>query len=575
MSHSPPSTGFTSLESRGTARITRRSTMDSARQWYYSRGRLGTFALAFAVLSGVVTHSYHLFDYPLYETDEGIYLERAWAIIREFRLSPQTYVYDHAPGGWLLIASWVFLLPGHFEAFGNPVNSARVLMVLLHAGSTFFLFEIARKLSRDSLLAPTIACFFFNFSWLAVYYQRMALLDNIMVFWVLLSVYLLLREDVRLFTGLWSGLALGIAMITKENSVFFAPGIFYLLSRRANNDTGDSSRDFTLFFWLFAAATPVAAYSLYATLNGELFPPDMSFSLSHTHISLLYEMWLQIHRNQATLFNRHSSTPFLYTAWLPKDPFLLAAGTVAMVICILTGWGQRKKDPALLVAGALAFGIAFYLARGSVILDFYVIPLIPMYALCIALVADRAFKSLPDTTSRFLAPIVCAAVAAFLLLPPGGYLIKHGSTGQLQAADPYHVPLTFMQNEQITWIRQHVPPNSRIISDDDIWVALHDARPSYPYDESHWNAATDPQVRLIYGGGNWQDIDYIVMSNQMKQAMILNNTGGQEGWILNALEYHSTPVWSITRGSVSLAIYKVQHLLGRPNDGQQDQRPND
>ena len=555
----PPSNmGFTSTEPRSTARITRRSSMESARQWYYSRGPLGTFALAFAIVSGVVTHSYHLFDYPLYETDEGIYLERAWAIIREGRLSPQTYVYDHAPGGWMLMAAWVFLLPGHFEAFGNPVNSARVLMVILHAGSTFFLFEIARKFSRGGLLAPTIACFFFNFSWLAVYYQRMALLDNIMVFWVLLSIYLLLRENVRLFTGLWSGLVFGISVVTKENAIFFAPTVFYLLSRRTKN-TGDSSREFTLFFWLFGAASPVLAYCLYATLNGELFPPAMSFSLKHTSISLLYEMWYQLHRNQATLFNRHSSTPFLYTAWLPKDPFLLAAGTVAMVICILAGWRQRKADPGLLVAGTLAFEIAFYLARGSVILDFYVIPLIPMYALCIALVADSAFKSLPERTSRVLAPAVCASVAAFLLLPPGGYLIKHGSTGQLQAADPYHVPQTFMQNAQISWIRQHVPSNARIISDDDIWVALHDVSPVYPYDESHWNAASDPQVRKIFGGGRWYDIDYIVLSNQMKSAMILNNTGNQEQWMLTALDYHSTEVWSITRGSVSLAIYKVNN----------------
>jgi len=553
MSHSP---GFTSLEPRSTARMTRGSTMDSARMWFYQRGKLGTYALIFAVVSGVVTHSYHLFDYPLYETDEGIYLERAWAIIREGRLSPQTYVYDHAPAGWMLIAAWVFLLPGHFEAFGNPVNSARVLMVILHAGSTFFLFEIARKFSRGGLLAPTIACFFFNFSWLAVYYQRMALLDNVMVFWVLLSIYLLLREEVRLFTGLWSGLTFGISVVTKENAIFFAPTIFYLLSRRTKND---ESREFTIFFWLFAASAPVLAYCLYATLNGELFPPDMSFNLSHSHVSLLYEAWYQLHRNQATLFNRHSSTPFLYTAWLPKDPFLLAAGTVAMVICILAGWRQRKADPGLLAAGTLAFEIAFYLARGSVILDFYIIPLIPMYALCIALVADRAFKSLPERTSRVLAPAVCAAVAAFLLLPPGGYLIKHGSTGQLQAADPYHVPQTFMQNEQIAWIRQHIPSNARIISDDDIWVALHDVRPVFPYDESHWNAASDPQVRKIFGGGRWYDIDYIVLSNQMKNAMILNNTGGQEQWMLNALDYHSTEVWSITRGSVSLAIYKVQN----------------
>jgi 4-amino-4-deoxy-L-arabinose transferase-like glycosyltransferase len=166
-----------------------------------SLSRLGMAALAFALLSGLVTHGYHLFDYPLYNTDEGIYVERTWAVIREDRLSPQTYYYDHAPGGWLLLAAWEFLVPSHFETFGNPVNSGRVLMLLIHLASVFLLFEVARKLSGGALLAPTIATFLFNFSPLAIYYQRMVLLDNMMVFWVLLSMYLLLRRHSRLFTG--------------------------------------------------------------------------------------------------------------------------------------------------------------------------------------------------------------------------------------------------------------------------------------------------------------------------------------------------------------------------------------
>ena len=41
-------------------------------------------------LSGLVTLGYHLFEYPLYSTDEGIYMERAWAVIRLGRLSPVT-----------------------------------------------------------------------------------------------------------------------------------------------------------------------------------------------------------------------------------------------------------------------------------------------------------------------------------------------------------------------------------------------------------------------------------------------------------------------------------------------------
>jgi hypothetical protein len=61
-----------------------------------------------------------------------------------------------------------------------------------------------------------------------------------------------------------------------------------------------------------------------------------------------------------------------------------------------------------------------------------------------------------------------------------------------------------------------------------------------------------------FGGGNWQDIDYIVMSNAMRQAMIINNAGGQENWILNALDNHSVEVWHARRGALQLEIYKIQ-----------------
>ena len=234
-----------------------------------------------------------------------------------------------------------------------------------------------------------IATFFFNFSPLAIYYEREVLLDNIMVFWVLLSIYLLLRRETRVFTGMWSGLAFGISVVSKENAIFFAPTIFYLLAHRTK---GDPDRRFAMMLWLVAASAPVAFYVLFATLKGELFPTGLDFNLNQPqteHVSLLYELWDQIHRNQGTLFSHGS---FLYTAWLPKDPFLLAGGTAAMLVCLYLGWRDKERNLGFLVAGTLALEIAFYLARGSVILDFYVIPLIPMYALCIALVADRVHK---------------------------------------------------------------------------------------------------------------------------------------------------------------------------------------
>jgi 4-amino-4-deoxy-L-arabinose transferase-like glycosyltransferase len=520
---------------------------ESVGKTHRTRTRAGTIALVVAVLSGLITHGFHLFRYPLYSTDEGIYLERAWSVITEGRLDPYTYIYDHAPGGWLLLAGWDFVLPHHFLTFGNPVNSGRVLMLLLHAGSTFLLFEIARKLSGGRLLAPCIATFLFNFSPLAIYYQRMVLLDNMMVFWVLLSMYLLLRRETRVFTAVWSGVAFGMAVLTKENAIFFAPTLFYLVGRRV----AGPGRQFARTFWLFAASGAVSFYFLFATLKSELLPSGNDFSLSHPsdrHSSLLYELWFQVHRNQGTLLSHDS---FLHTMWLPKDPFLLLGGLAAMVISLYLGFREPRRNVGFLIVGTLAFAIAFYLARGSVILDFYVIPMIPMLALCIGLVSDRVLK---HPLARVAAP---ALAAAALLLPVGGYAVTHGQKGQLQAADVYYLPLTYLQQEQIKWVQHNIPAGDKIITDDDIWVALHAGQPHYPYAVSHWNAVGDPNVRTKMFAQNWKDIDYIVMSNGMRQAMIGNNAGGRENWILDALKNHSSEVWHDGRGNVQLQIYRI------------------
>ena len=56
---------------------------------------------------------------------------------------------------------------------------------------------------------------------------------------------------------------------------------------------------------------------------------------------------------------------------------------------------------------------------------------------------------------------------------------------------------------------------------------------------------------------DWQNIDYIVMSNKMLQAMQLNNGDGSENYILEALQ-HSQRIWDLKRGDIELQIYQVQ-----------------
>jgi len=516
-----------------------------------------------SLLTGAISHGYHLFLYPLYITDEGIYMQQAWSVLREGRLSPYTYYYDHAPAGWLAIASWVALLPHQFEAFGDAINTGRVLMLLAHLASTYLLFQTTRRLS-GGLTAAVVACFLFNLSPLAVFYQRQVLLDNLMVFWVLLSLYLASSDDRRIITPLLSGLTLGIGVLTKENAIFFAPVIGYLLYSKVRPQ---SNYRFALGFWLFGTFSIISVYFLYATLKNELLPAHLNFNLNAPpaeHVSLLYTIWQQLHRSQGTFRDPHSLFwTFSLGAWLPKDTFLLAGGAVATLFNFLRGMRDRKDHRSELIATLLALSYAFYLVRGSVMLEFYIVPLVPFLAMNIGMLVSRLLHVLPETRRlALLSGIARTAMLgvffAVLILPKGGYVLVRDESGRVVPHDLYKLPLTALQEQQLAFIRQHIPPGAHVIIDDELWVQLHDVQPYYPLAYSHWKAASDPAVRDKLFGRDWRNIDYIVMSNKMLLVMQQTNTGGGENYILEAILKHAKPIWQLTSGNISLAIYQVQ-----------------
>src|SRR5258708_34212837 len=261
----------------------------------------GRVLLLVSLLMGAISHGYHLFLYPLYLTDECIYMQQAWSVLREGQLSPYTYYYDHAPAGWLLIAGWVALLPHQFETFGNAINTGRVLMLLVHVASTYLLFRCTRRLS-GSLIAAVVACFLFNLSPLAIYYRRQGLLDNLMAFSRLLSLYLATSDDRSILTPLFSGMVLGVSVLTKENAIFFMPVIGYLLYGKVRRQF---NYRFALTFWFFGVFSIVSLYFLYATLKNELLPSHLSFNLNQPpadHVALLYTIWQQLHRPQGGIW---------------------------------------------------------------------------------------------------------------------------------------------------------------------------------------------------------------------------------------------------------------------------------
>ncbi|WP_432837029.1 ArnT family glycosyltransferase [Dactylosporangium sp. CA-092794] len=503
--------------------------------------------LALCMLIGLVSHGWNMFRYPLYLTDEGIYMEQAWSVLREAKLSPYTYFYDHAPMGWLALSGWVAVLPGGFNAFGNAINTGRALMLIVHVASVLLMFETVRRFT-GSKPAAFLATFVYNLSPLGVYYQRQVLLDNLMMFWILLGLYLLARRDGRIVTAMGAGFCFGLSLVTKENALFILPGCAYLLHKTIKEQP---NRRFGVSFWWFSVLAPVVGYLLFAQIKNELFPESFNFSLATNtpgdHVSLLYTVWWQLHRNSNSS-NGLSFTYLLHASWLFKDRYLLIGGAAATVLALISGRRNKRLRTPMLACALMALGYAFYLSR-SALLDFYIAPMIPLFALNLGMF----FGWLTRRTAQAGAAVLVACILVPVLVMPGGFMVKYNTRGQLEFSDAYRLPLTQLQQQQVAWIKANIPTSARLIIDDDIWVALHDSNPPYRYAHPHYKATSDPDVRDKVFHSSWENVDYVVMSNKMRDAL----QRGGETWIIEAIDQHGQTVWQATRGDVSLSIVKI------------------
>jgi len=524
------SSGSDSNNSRGNASTERR-----ADRWQ----RVHHAALIGPLVVAFVSHAFNLFNYPLYLGDEGIYLEQAWAVLREARLSPYTYIYDHAPAGWLVIAAWTVLLPKQFFTFGMALNSGRVLMLITHVISVFLLYETTRRLV-GSRSAGLIAGVIFSLSPLALFYQRMLLLDNLMALWVLLALYLIVSNRDRVVTLMVSGLVFGVALLTKENAVFFSPVIGYLLYTSVR---GKPFYRFGLVGWAFCAFSVVSAYPMYAWLKSELLPTGSILGSSPSeHVSLIGTLVWQMSRSQGSIMDPNSLFwAFSIERWWPKDAALLVAGAGATAVNLGLGLADRSRRRGFLVASLMSLAYIIYLARGSVMLDFYVLPLLPFLAMNVGILFGKTLDALPWRILSVTILVLAIGIIAMVYI--------QGSQ------DHYTLNLVQVQAQQLQYIRQNVPAKAVMVIDDDLWVDLHESNggePVFPNANSHWKVAQDPAIRDKLLHNDWRRIDYVVMSNKMYEVLKQND----ETLVLEAYQ-HSRPLARFEKGDVEVEVRQV------------------
>lgn len=495
-----------------------------------------------------VAHAVNMFRAPMYDDDEGLYMQQAWSVAEHGKLSPYQYFYDHPPIGWFTIAAWS-KLTGGFLAFGESVNSGRALMLVAHVASAALLYGVARR-AGGTALAATIAVAVFALSPFQLLFGREVLLDNLAVFWLLLSLYLLMPRRLTMAGAALSGAAMGIALLNKEIIGVMLPGALLLLWSRF--DASDRARGIAI--WLGAALGLAALYPLHALLIGEFFPAGSFLDFKGgEHASLLGGIKYHVNRSHDHGILQ-SGSEFWHAAhiWWRVDPALTVASAAAAPVAILLA--KRSRDA--LGLGVMLGAFVLFLARGGAVFDFWLLPAVPLIALVLGLSADALIDS------RWRAAAMRAGPWLGRLVAPGALaliaLIAVVGIARITAyADSFDRAFaqnqTVAQTQALDWLERNVDHNAIIATDNYAWVDLRD----YPNAHSFWRIDTESEIHddLLHGDGH--NIDYVVVTPVVTAA--LNDGNGSLTLVANAVA-DSDVVAHFEHDGERVDILRVRHL---------------
>jgi hypothetical protein len=282
-------------------------------------------------------------------------------------------------------------------------------------------------------------------------------------------------------------------------------------------------------------------YPLYATLKGELLPGP-------GHVSLVGYTIVQLVTREATgsLFDAHSQTHAIVTAWLRLDPWLVGAALVLSPIAV-----ARRSTRA--VSLAFLIQVAMVLRPGY-LPNMYVISLLPFAALIVAGGTEALWRSSRVSVSAVSAwssraAISALAVAVALVVAPRWAHGDHVATT---------VRLDGPQRAAERWLVENVSHDKRLIVGDEFWIYLvehgFDHRPMRGGFFSrtvvvYWPLDYDPAVKRRFPNG-WRDFDYVVSTQGVRSTTTLTPMTAQ------ALD-HSREVVQFGRGEGRIEIRAI------------------
>lgn len=495
-----------------------------------------------------LARGFNMFHYPAYFDDEGTYVAQAWAVMIKGQLSHYTYWYDHPPLGWIQIGIWS-MLTGGFETFGTAVNSGRFFIFILALGTCGLLYRILRSLNCSWIIAG-FGTLLFGLSPFGIQFGRMVFLDNIMSFWLLFSLYFILKNEKRLIHIIVSAICFGIAFLSKEVATIFLPPMLLLIYFEFH----PIHRSFAIVKWVSISMLIMFTWVVFAELHGELFPMGSFFDTGGKHVSLISTIQYQLSRKgNGTLFTPGSDMHNLLTSWTSLqlgDVLLIGGGLLASFVNLFIG--IKKKYHLVFALFTVCF--FFFFGRGGQVYTFYILPLLPLLAINISLLLSFLAKNIniifrfikiPTHTIAFESLFAITLLVCFFFLH-NKRLVSLGTTDQ-----------TTPQVQTEHWIVRHINPKSFIVTDDYAYVDLYYLGFLTPKPVYYWKVERDPSVRDALLKNRWDSIDYIILTPSVRSDVLGFS-------LLKQALRNSVTVQTYQKDDYSITINQVQspkHVL--------------
>ena len=306
----------------------------------------------------------------------------------------------HPPFGKWLIGIGIKL-------FGNNEFGWRVIAAVVGSASVLLIYLIVQRLF-NSLFLSNIAAALFALDGLHLVMSRVALLDIFLMFFILLSFYLILRDNLWL-----SGVIIGLASATKWSAVFVIPLLILLTVNLSRANFATWGKRFSQF-----VLTPIGIYLL--SWSGWIFSSKGWARDSGSNLfSSLWNYHVEIMNFHRGLTEQHTyaanpwswlvlgrPTSFYYET--PKNcgaqscsqeilaigtPILWWAGIFAIAITVGLFIVNRDRISAFILAGIAGTYLPWFFIQNRTTFYFYAIAIFPFIVLALINVFNWALNN--------------------------------------------------------------------------------------------------------------------------------------------------------------------------------------